>query len=327
MNATGRNLNSFNFTKCRVPVGAGQAQDVHSLLQDIMNSQNNAQESTGQDNYATPPNDTTSNAIGFVNNEVYFESATNWPGIGIGQFMWNIPPLNSNNPINNCVEILIGEFYLPKPAQVGAVDPLYYRRVFMRVAELDQISVRNDNGPLYHWEFAVEVIHSNAVLLRPLRPALHFRTSLPSLSTLSVSFLAPNPATGRLDALNIPATTAMIYMALTNNTTGYNPIRFFLVSPGNAGSAGVPLAPGLLAFVTNFASTDPNINALINSPDGILVTNVIDNRTIEIGNIDGSSLTSPFTATIAFAKNRLAFPLRFTSLATGLTNNIAVVQT
>ena len=116
-------------------------------------------------------------------------------------------------------------------------------------------------------------------------------------------------------------------LSVLNGGVGYNPIRFQIVSGettktlGLVGSMGTP---GLAVFVTEYNSNDALINQSVNDQQGVYVTNIINDTTFEIGGIDATTITGGYTASMYIPKNRIAFPVRFTTVRNFPTNYINV---
>jgi hypothetical protein len=186
------------------------------------------------------------------------------------------------------------------------------------------------NNNKFHFEFRVENINGQAVRLVPVKKSFFFQRPIISITDFQIRFMVPpNTANSAVyKKIPIPADTVPI-LSLLNAGVGYNPIRFQITSAdltnilGPVGSTG---SPGLAVYINGFQSTDPALNISVNNPNGVYVATIIDDTTFELSTIDGSTITAQFAASMYIPKNRIAFPVRFTTVRDQLTNYIEVTH-
>jgi hypothetical protein len=122
--------------------------------------------------------------------------------------------------------------------------------------------------------------------------------------------------------INIPADRVLISCVANSN-----PARFTIVSgeltTDVLGPVGTIAAPGIAVYISGFSTTDSNINNIVNSADGLYITNIIDNTTFEISGVDLTGIPA-VGARMIISKNHIAFPVRFTSVRDQTTNYITV---
>lgn len=271
--------------------------------------------------------------IGFQDVELYFDSSNRdaISDYANGEVQWQISPLNNNNDLKNCIEFHLNQFYFPKilgPA--GSPDPFYFRRVYVEITSAPSTqAVQCLNGAHFHFEFDVQNINGQCVLLVPIKPSFFLQRPLQSLAELQMRFMTPPSAgwQGSFNRIPIPRDTVPV-VSLTSGGFGYNPIRFQITSGdlttallGPVGSLG---SPGVAVFLTGYNSNDTATNTAVNNTAGLYATTVIDATTFEIASINGSAVTGGYGATLCIPKNRFAFPMRFTCVQDRPTNYIAV---
>jgi hypothetical protein len=268
---------------------------------------------------------------GFEDNELYFDSTQRdmTSDYSIGEIKWNIPTLNNSLNIDNCIAIRTREFYFPKiyPA-TNSPEYFYFLRVFMEIQTAPSTqAILGPGGNKYHFEFEVKNLTGQSVKLVPINDVFYFRSPIGHLSDLQIRFMVP-PATSQavtFPRIPIPADTVQV-MSLVTGGFGYNPIRFSIISNDTTvlGPIGLTGTPGLAVFITGYTSNDPAVNAAVNNINGIFVTNILDINTFEIGGINANTVTAQYMATVYIPKNRIAFPMRFTSITDVSANRIDI---
>lgn len=266
--------------------------------------------------------------VGFEDVEIYFDTIhrDRTTEISNGELSWNIPPLNFDLSISNCIQIHLNEFYLPNVlTDIGEPDFFYYRRVFLEYRDApNNQAVLGANGNRFHFEFAVENITGQAVRLVPLKNSFFFNRPINTLSSFRIRFAVPATSPTSFRRVPIPNDLINVTTELLGGL-GYNPIRFRITGDltNVIGRVGVLSTPVAVTF-TNYQSNVPLVNNQINNPDGIFVTNIIDDNVFEIAGINGNTVNIPAAATMLVMKNRIAFPVRFTSVVDRPTNYIDV---
>jgi hypothetical protein len=237
---------------------------------------------------------------------------------GVGQLAFSIVNLNGLNPIQNVIALKIGSFYFPNLGTVGLTDFFYYRRVYLKIENIvKQSSVQAANTESYHFEFDVQNINSTAVLLTPINELFYFQAPITALSSIIFTFYTP------LNFKHIPIPSAQIVVQPdpANLATG----DFLVITGGLAtdiGPIGVLLPPGIAVFFTNYTSGNPVIDAQVNAAGGIYVTDVLTSTSFRLSI---PIAIAPPTVMIV-GKNRIAFQMRFTSLAPSADNGLIPVH-
>jgi len=266
-----------------------------------------------------PTVDTTANKPreeGIYDQYIYFDtdakdSSSDLPG---GKLAWSIVVLNQNKPIDNIIEMQIGNFYVPEIA-TGALFPQYFffKRVNILVEEMQAQSIFAQDNIRFHFEMDVQAA-GIANLLTPASNDAKFIFSKPfrDISVVTFAFRAP------IKTLVFPQDI----FAFTS-VAGTSPARIVTTDPH-----GIAIAGTVSIFSRDFASNVGNVDALINSVDGHLVT-AIDAVTLEFAAIGvvGFDFVGvgavPGNLTIGF--RRVAFTMRFRSVTDGKTNRIVPV--
>lgn len=271
---------------------------------------------------------------GFGTTELYFDSVHRNPTSVMenGEILWDITTLNQGLSITQIVGIEIGNFYIPK-VNVASTYPdfFYFNKVFIAFLDtVTQQTIRAANGQLFHIECDVVNGTGQAVSLVPVRSTFYFTQPINDLTQLRVKFLVPqtNPLSNLLKVVPLPYETLSVQVALTGGF-GYNPLRLTMLNgqtSSTIGLIGALAAPGVAVFIAGLVSNDTTTNNAINDANGVFVTNVIDATTIEIAGIDSSPINAVYTATMFIPKNRIAFPMRFTTLSATPTNMVDVNQ-
>lgn len=250
-----------------------------------------------------------------------------------GQIAFSVVNLNSNNPIQNITSAHINSFYFPKIASTSAADFFYFRRVYLRIENIAQVSsVQAPAGANYHFEFNVEDVNGTCVLLTPVNPNFYFQAPITALSTIFFTFTIPVG----FKPIPLPAPTVVV-QAIPNST----PIATFAVVSGNISSIGpfgVPTPPGIAVFITGFVGVgtpiDPTVNPAVNNTNGIFITNILPAMVVppfypdrfEVAGIDFATVNSSNQPMMIIAKNRFAFPMRFTCLQPRANNGVIQVH-
>jgi hypothetical protein len=245
----------------------------------------------------------------------YFDSLFKSGGSdpAVGQLTYSISNLNALSPIQNIVECRVGSFYFPNILSTTAADFFYFRRVYLQIGNVVRTSsAQGNSGNTYHFEFEVTNVNSTSVLLEPVNEAYYFQVPQTSVSDIQFTFYAPLnfrpiplPA-DQLTVQTVPGSNPGQFIILTGDTTAIAPI-------------GVPTPPGIAVFFNNFISDNLVINNVVNSPNGIFVTNVISLTNIAT-NVSFASVTTANISTMNIGKNRIAFQMRFTCLDTSPKN-------
>lgn len=240
-----------------------------------------------------------------------------------GSLAFSLTELNNNLPITEIVQITVSNFWFPLVTSANAWNPdfYFYRKVYMRIAELpanQSIQARNFQ---YHFEFDISVISSIAVLLVPVKDTFTLKQPLSSISTLTLQFYVPQS--------NQRIPLPIDYMRV-RAVPGTNPARFVMLG-GFTTDAIAPVgpitAPGVAVYFNGFTSNNATANNRVNDTNGIFITNIIDSTTFETSNADFTPVTTPSECGMIIGKNKFNIAMTFTSIrATKFTNGLDYVH-
>jgi hypothetical protein len=268
------------------------------------------------------PGSAAPSVTGFEDYELYFDSVNKDGSSDLvnGELKFSITDLNNNQDIHSCIEMKVGSFYFPKVINpAGSPDFYFYRRVYLQVLGLPSTQgVLADNGNQYHFEFSVENFSGIAVLLVPIKDTFFFQRPITSLTDLQLRFTVPI-------FKRIPLPEVILNVV---SIAGSNPAQFSIVGgPTTAaiGDIGLLPAPGVAVYISGFASGDPAVNIATNNTAGVFVTTVVNATQIIIASLNFATV-GVVVAQMIVAKNRIAIPIRFTSIKDSVTNYINVVH-
>lgn len=279
-----------------------------------------------------PPAPPVAASVGFEDIEIYFDSTQRDTSsdYSVGEIKWSIPDLNNSSDIKNCIEMYIGEFYFPKIySPTGTPEYLYFQRILVEFQNAPSTqAVLGPNNNKFHFEFRVENLTGQSVKLVPLKNTFFFQRPITSITDFQIRFMVPPMSSLPLTfkKIPIPHDTVPIVSLLTGGV-GYNPIRFQITGSDDTttlGLVGSTGTPGVAVFISSYGSNDATTNTAVNNTNGLYVTNIIDSTTFEIAGINAAAVTAQYSATMFIPKNRIAFPIRFTSVRNQLTNYIDV---
>lgn len=310
------------------------AVDMHEVLKQEIYKQKNDSDTNFRFGLNTPPQSIQPGAppvqvqqgpsnsnVGFEDYELHFDSLDkdSSGNLGIGEMKWSISTINNNQDIKNCIQVRMGPIFFPKIiGTTGKPDFFFYRRVYMQIVGLGSTQgVLGANGNQYHFEFEVENLNSVAVKLIPLKESFFFQRPLSSINDFTVRFMVPH------GFKRVPIPNDRVSIVSVANS---NPARFTIVGGDLTdilGPIGVPAAPGIAVYISGFATTDATTNNAVNTTEGNYITNIVNNSQFDIAGIDLTAI--PATSGVMIVpKNRIAFPMRFTSVKEQLTNYIGV---
>ena len=265
----------------------------------------------------TPYSEPVQSVIGFRDWEMFFDSvfSTNTSNLINGEITFNIADLNNGRDIGNVIELNLGSFFFPIPAQSAAQPNFYfYRRVYMTIAALPSSQAVRARNNIYHFEFEVDNLTSIAVLLTPIKSSFFLQMPLVNINEIRMRFMVgPGFA-----AVPLPQSLVQVV-----SVAGSNPAQFRITDPGVSntiiGPVGAQPAPGVAVFFSNFGPVIP-----LNSTQGQYVTIVdADGVTFTVGAFNFAAIGA-FPAEMVIGKNRFAVPIRFTTVENKNTNYITV---
>jgi hypothetical protein len=231
-----------------------------------------------------------------------------------GRLSFSIVELNQSRPIDNIVEMQIGEFFIPDIA-TGASFPDYffYRRVNILIEEMQTQAIRSATAKRAHFEMNVE----SSGIANLLKPSSNdgkfiFQRPFRDIDFVTFKFTAPiAPISFQPDLITF------------TSVPGSSPARITTNVPHE-----LTVASSVSIFVHEFVSNVANVDIVINSKKGHLVT-VIDANTLEFPAVGvvGFDFTGvgAITATVTIGFRRIAFVVRFRSIEDIRTNRIVHV--
>ncbi len=270
------------------------------------------------------PAPTSSGNPGIADTFLYFESSARDTSSDLanGEIKFSITALNNSQPIDNCIAIRLGDFYFPLVKNAAAAPEYYFfRRVYALISSISSIQAyQAPNSTQFHFEFDIENLTSVAVRLIPVNPSFYFKTPLTSLTEFSLRFYAPN-GTGGFKKIPIPKDSLTV-----RADNGTNPAQFTILGGDDITNlidsaliTAFPLVPSptIAVYITGFSSASAALNNSTNSTQGLFVDNFpTDMYTFEISSLDYSTLGVDTECTLHIAKNRIAIPVRMTSVTT-----------
>lgn len=280
-----------------------------------------------------------SGSVGIEDIYLFFDSLTNAKDsssdLSSGEIKFSIATLNNSQPIDNCIQIKLGDFYFPMVKNASASPEFYYfRRVYAQITSLPTTqSILAANTQQFHFEFDIETLGSAAVRLIPLEQSFYFRQPITGMNEFNLRFYVPS---GRPDGSlkRIPIHKDKL---VVQAVAGSNPARFTVLAGDSTSpiydSAALPTTfPGVdltlttpvAVYFDGFSSGDTTIDSAVGTLEGHYVTKLLtDAYTFEVGALNFTTLASNVQATMVIPKNRVAVSCRFTSLKNQNTNYIA----
>lgn len=255
---------------------------------------------------------------GVIDRFIYFDSDVKDTGasnLANGVIAWPVSVLNQNKPIDNIIQMELYTFYIPE-IDTGVDFPQYYfyKRVTILIQEMQTMAILAQQNIRFHFEMEVQPA-GIANLLQPantITSIFTFFKPFIEISLASFQFRAP------IKTLEFPQD---IYDYVS--VAGSNPARIQTI-----GDHGITIGGQVSIFSRNFASNVGNIDALINSPDGQLLTaisaTILEFPAAGIVGFDFSGVgVVQGNLTIGF--RRVAFTMRFRSITDERTNRIVPV--
>ena len=255
---------------------------------------------------------------GIIDRFIYFDSdaknngASNLAG---GVISWPVSVLNQNKPIDNIIQMEIYTFYIPE-IDTGINFPQYYfyKRVTILLQEMQTTAILAQSNIRFHFEMEVQPA-GIANLLQPANnwtSVFTFSKPFIEISLASFQFRAP------IKTLEFPQD---IYDYVS--VAGSNPARIQTI-----GDHGITIGGQVSIFSRDFASNVGNIDALINSPDGQLLTaitsTILEFPASGIVGFDFSGV-GVVQGNLTIGYRRVAFTMRFRSITDERTNRIVPV--
>jgi len=251
----------------------------------------------------------------FIDTTLYFDSCfrNNASQLSLGALSFSIFNLNNNQPIDNIVEMQIGNFYIPHiDTNALAPDYYFYKRVNIEVRELNSQAIRAANNGKFHFEMDVQ----SAGIADYLTPA-----------TNNGKFTFSNPLKNNLDQMTfvfMKPTSPIMFpqdQFMFNAVPGSAPAQIVMQEPH-----GLTIGFPVTIFVSMFASNVGQIDALINGPDGFLVDvlgpTLLQFQVAAVTGFDFTNVAVPVQGKLVVGFRRVAFTVRFRSISDTETNRI-----
>jgi len=246
---------------------------------------------------------------------IYFDSVAKISSVSdmaVGRIQWSIPAINQNQPLENIIEMEIGNFYIPDiPTAATFPQYFFYNRLTVLLNEMGSQSIRAQESTRFHWEADLQPAGISQ-WATPVNKKFIFQAPFRDVSIATFIFRAPLKAVAFR-----PDTLTFVSQA------GTSPARITTSPPHQLAVASLNTV-----YISNFASGVSSVDQTINDVDGFTVT-VIDATTLEFPPIG----TAGFDFTAVGAVNgdlvigfrRVAFQVRFRTLTDVKTNGITPV--
>jgi hypothetical protein len=262
--------------------------------------------------------------VGCEDYSIYFDSLNknNASDLTAGEIKFSVTAINNGYDIKNCVQIAISPFYFPRvTGAIGHPDFFFTRRVFAQIVELPstQGGVFANNNIQYHFEFEVTSTSSIAVLLNPIGPIKFLQTPITTISELTLRFFVSTPISSVKSFKRIPLPPDQLAV---RSVPGSNPARFTILGTNTTdgiGPLGLLPVPGVAVWINSFNSPDGAVNVATTTEDGVYVTTVVSANVVEIASLNFATIGA-VNGNMVIGKNRMAIPIRFTSVKDRITN-------
>lgn len=191
-----------------------------------------------------------------------------------GELRYSVVALNYNNPIDNIIQMEIGEFFIPDIVLPNnQPEFFFYKRVGLLINEMTTMSIFGNNNFRFHFEFNVQSA-GISVKLTPINNIFSFSRPVRDFTEVTFKFTAPLKSVPFLqDTFNITS------VGSTSNP-GFNgtALQFITSDPHNLGSfdfigppaagaitpviGGAGILTGTYSWVTTFTtfSGETNVN-------------------------------------------------------------------
>lgn len=253
---------------------------------------------------------------------LYFDSTARdfTSDIAGGELKFNISTINNQKPVDNVISLRINSFYFPRVSAAATVpDYFFFDRVYVQIGSSSMPSsqaVLAQNGNRYHFECEIATLNSVAIKLTPIEPVYIFPRPIQSISDITFNFMVP------LNFRNIviPNDTLQV-----RAVAGTNPGQFVILPTNDTsaiGAVGVPVAPGVAVYISNFNSASTTLNNLANSATGYFVDNIVSTTLVTISTLNLATLAVDTPCVMIVAKNRVGIEARFKSIRGQLTNGL-----
>jgi hypothetical protein len=259
---------------------------------------------------------TSSNKTGVIDTFIYFDSTyrDSASNIGAGQYNFSLLTLNQNRAVDNIIEMEIGDFYFPE-IPTGPAYPLYffYKHLYILILELQAQSFNGANSFRYHFDMNVQPAGIANLAASSINLFIFGKPFRDAADLTFQFYRAPfAPVQFQQDLFNF------------NAVAGTSPARITTALPH-----GVAIATTVSIFCSNFSSNVGNVDSLINSQTGFLVTSINAN-TLEFAPLAavGFDFTAVLTAVpgnLVVGFRRIAFSVRFRTIVNMETNRIIPV--
>lgn len=313
--------------------------DTHELLKNEMSKQKIDQDYVGHDMYSSviqSRNETLDDkkkitnqtidipnlSIGVEDTQIYFDSTykQDESNMNNGTLNYSLYKLNNGTDINKCIILKIGSFIVPKPyVSAGNVDPLYFGRVYLEITNLPSTQGVLTGQSRYHFEMDVENIDTHRVKLIPVRDTIYFNQPVNTISILNFKFTVPP----LFLSLQFPTDIYPANVIPSSNTLVVNGVTSMIMF-------GVPAGPTVPQIEMYFISPPSNDSYL--NQHGYYITNTLDLPngcvlTLSCPNFSIVTSSIQTVCTISIVRNRISFPMRFTTIKNNITNYTVNVHT
>lgn len=323
--------NQPEYSRVRKPSDRKKAIDTHEILKKELYLQTGMNISPGGIIPTGAGSDTesflgTKEKYGLVDRFFYLDSndRSGSSDIANGIYAFDIQQLNQLKPLDNVIEMEIGDFFIPDIV-TGPDFPAYFffKRLVISIQEMESQSVFAESGTFrFHFEVGLQnagisletknIGFNKFIFTRPYRD---LATATMRFSTHSYpSFKQVKFQQDIFDFVAVPGVAGGVFGGATITT---------------AVPHGLTVGDDVSVYITGFFSGDATIDNNINDEDGHLLrvinANTLEFRAAGVVGFDFLGLVPATPGQLLIAFRRLAFTIRFRSLTPNITNRIIPV--
>jgi hypothetical protein len=254
---------------------------------------------------------------GIIDTFIYFDSDARESSSDItsGRLVYSLIRLNNNNPLDNIIQMNIGDFYVPDiPTGVDFPEYYFFNELTVLIEELQAQSIFAQNNVRFHHQLRA----APAGIVRSCTP-----TTVGGVYIFGIPFRDVNTITFQFRA---PIKTCTFPQDIFTFTAvpGSSPAQITLGAPHGL-TIGTPYA----IFLRGFSSNIGSIDQLVNSVNGYMMTpisaTVLEFPPIGVTGFDFTAVVAPLSGTLTIGYRRIAFKMRFRSIVNKETNRIVPV--
>lgn len=251
-----------------------------------------------------------------------------------GVIEYDMTRLNNNETIQGAVKIKIGAFHAPNILRLPTRPQYhYYKSVYLQIAELPgSQAITIEPSKYFQFRLRVENTNSSSVRLVPEDDTFYLTKPFTDISTLTFRFIMPHdlrPMLTPRDVLTIVPVVGStdMYEIVGDGSTQDITAHSALTTP-------YPIALDnelvnmveVAAFIQNLQHPDVDFKAELNSPEGVIITTIVDDRRFTIDIAAPAPWGVSTSSRMIIAKNRICIPVRLTCARATTTNHLQAIQ-